>query len=253
MPVLVIPAIDVMDGEAVQLVGGDPATAKRYGDPYEVAMRFVGQGAKRLHFVDLDAAMERPPGLSGASRALMQRLVAEVKFNADAEVQVGGGLRDEDSVADLLACADFAVLGTRAVEEPRWLARVARAFPGRAIAALDLRGDRVATRGWRTVSERSLDELLGAIHPLRLGGLLHTRIEIEGRRTGLSDDLVRASVRMLAPAGQSIIWSGGIAHASDVGLLARRGVSACVVGSAVYEGTLDFREAIARAAATPIA
>lgn len=105
----------------------------------------------------------------------------------------------------------------------------------------------MATRGWSSASERGLQELLAEIRPLRLAGLLHTRIEIEGRRTGLSEELVRTSVRVLAPAGQSIIWSGGIAHAADIEVLARRGVSACVVGSALYEGTLDLADALERA------
>ncbi|HLF05827.1 MAG TPA: HisA/HisF-related TIM barrel protein [Thermoplasmata archaeon] len=248
---LVIPAVDVMDGETVQLVGGDPRTAKRYGDPYEVAMRFVEAGAERLHFVDLDAAMDRPAGRSGASRSLMQRIVEEVKFNSEVEVQVGGGIRDGAGASSVLEFADYVVLGTRAVEDPDWLAKLARGFPGRIIAALDMRGDRLVTKGWRSNAESGLPGLLKALRPMKLAGLLHTRVDIEGRRTGLTEELVRSSVVMLAPAGQSLIWSGGIAHAKDVGLLARRGLSACVVGTAVYEGGLTVRKAMARATEGP--
>src|SRR3972149_2742019 len=135
---LVIPAIDVMDGEAVQLVGGVPETAKRYGDPYGIAMRFADAGARRLHFVDLDSAMERDRG--GGARALMERLGG------------GGG-----------------------VERRRG-------------------GGGGGGGGWRSPALTGLPEIVAPLRSLRIEAILHTRLEIEGRLTGLAAEIVRGSL-----------------------------------------------------------
>ena len=228
---IAIPAVDVRDGACVQLVGGSYTNERvRLDDPGMVARGWSQLGFTRLHVVDLDAA-------TGAGSNLP--VVEAILRDAQVHVQVGGGIRSTDAIEQLFrAGADRVVVGTRAIEDPAWLADVAAMYPGVIVVATDVRGRRVVTRGWvRTLPVDVLDvvdELNG--HPL--GGILVTAVELEGRMRGpdlaLMEDVAERS-------SFPVIASGGVATMNDIRALEHRGVDAVVLGMALYTGVLDAR------------
>jgi phosphoribosylformimino-5-aminoimidazole carboxamide ribotide isomerase len=228
--VIAIPAIDLRSGACVQLVGGSYAHERvRLENPAEVARSWTRYGFRRLHVVDLDAA---------TGRGSNERVVREILHDALAEVQVGGGLRETDQLADLLGeGASRVVVGTRALEEPDWLADVAEEFPGQVIVAADVRDDRrVVTHGWsRTLPEDVLD-VVEELNDLPLGGLLVTAVHREGQMRGvdlpLMEDVAESS-------RVPVIASGGVASIRDLRALAHRDVAGVVIGMALYTGALD--------------
>ncbi len=228
---LAIPAIDLRDAHCVQLVGGDYAQeAVRLDDPVQVARRWVAAGFSRLHVVDLDAATGR-----GENRAIIRDLLR----HADVPVQVGGGVRDDEAVATLLAeGADWVVVGTRGIEDPAWLAEQAALAPGRIILAADVRDRFVVTKGWAASSGRQLRDVIGELEGAALGGLLVTAVHKEGKMEGTDLPL------MEEVAGESpwpVIASGGIGTLQDLRNLEDRGISAVVLGMALYTDALDPR------------
>lgn len=228
---LVIPAIDLRDGRCVQLVGGDYAKeAIRLDDPLEVARRWVAAGFKRLHVVDLDAATGR-----GGNRELVRELIQL----PGVPVQVGGGVRDEDAVDGLLEDgASWVVVGTRGVEDPRWLEEQAHRVPGRLVLAADVRDRKVVTRGWARETNRDVLGLIDELRDVPLGGLLVTAVHREGKLQG-TDLALMADVADVSP--WPVIASGGVASVADLQALDDRGISAAVLGMALYTETLDPR------------
>jgi len=229
---IVIPAVDLRDGACVQLVGGNVADERiRLADPLAAALRWVELGFRRLHVVDLDAAM--------GGRA-NDREVELIVRSVNADIQVGGGVRCAERIDELLAAgAQKVVVGTRAIEEPEWLAEQTSRHPGRIIVAADVRGRNVSVRGWtRTLARDVVDEVRRMSH-LELGGVLVTAVDVEGQMLGpaldLTEDIVRATTL-------PVIASGGIGRIEDLHALADRGVSAVVVGMALYTNTLDARQ-----------
>jgi len=228
---LAIPAIDLRDGHCVQLVGGDYAKeAVRLDDPLFVAQRWVAAGFSRLHVVDLDAATGR-----GTNR----ELVREVILRAGVPTQVGGGVRDAEAVDALLEDgADCVVVGTRGVEDPEWLAEQADRVPGRLVLAADVRRRRVVTRGWAKETKRDILDLVRDLEALPLAGLLVTSVQNEGRMQG-TDLALMADVADVSP--WPVTASGGIGSLEDLRALDDRGVSAVVLGMALYTDALDPR------------
>jgi phosphoribosylformimino-5-aminoimidazole carboxamide ribotide isomerase len=232
---IAIPAVDVRAGACVQLVGGSYAQERvRLENPGGVARHWTQLGFRRLHVVDLDAA-------TGVGSNL--RVIEEILRDVSAEVQVGGGVRSTDAIEQLFSAgADRVVVGTRAIEDPAWLADVASLYPGTIVVATDVRGRRVVTRGWvRTLPVDVLDvvEELNA-HPL--GGILVTAVELEGRMRGPDLALMED---VADKADFPVIASGGVTTMNDIRALEHRGVSAVVLGMALYTGALDAR-AVAR-------
>jgi len=227
---IAIPAIDLREGACVQLVGGAyDAERVRLADPVAVARRWSEAGFRSLHVVDLDAATNR-----GENRAVIAALLGR-----GGDVQVGGGVRDEAAIAGLLeAGAARVVVGTRALEDPAWLARMARRFPGRIVAAVDARGGRVVTHGWTVTQPRDALTVLFALASLPLAGVLVTAVEREGRMQGPDLEL---SERAAKAVPFPVHASGGIAAAGDLRALSDRGISAAVLGMALYTGALDAR------------
>ena len=226
---IAIPAIDLRSGACVQLIGGSYSHERvRLENPAEVARSWTRYGFRRLHVVDLDAATGRGSNV---------RVVREILHDASAEVQVGGGVRETDQLADLLGeGASRVVVGTRALEEPDWLADVAEEFPGQVIVAADVRDRRVVTHGWsRTLPEDILD-VVEELNDLPLGGLLVTAVHREGQMRGvdlpLMEDVAEAS-------HVPVIASGGVASIRDLRALAYRDVAGVVIGMALYTGALD--------------
>ena len=226
---IVIPAVDLREGACVQLVGGSYADERvRLDRPVAVARRWADVGFRHLHVVDLDAATG-----NGNNAAL----IAAILDDADVDVRVGGGVRTTARVDDLLgAGARYVTVGTRAVEDPDWLAELATAHPGALIVAADVRERRVVTHGWSRAACTDILEFLGDIEGLPLGGVLVTAVHREGQMLGpdlaLMDDLTEATEF-------PIIASGGISNRDDLCALAHRGVSAAIVGMALYTGALD--------------
>jgi phosphoribosylformimino-5-aminoimidazole carboxamide ribotide isomerase len=227
----VIPAVDVRDGACVQLVGGDPAAESvRRPDPLAEARRWRALGYPALHVVDLDAALG-----TGSNEGLIEALAAL----PDTEVQVGGGLRDDDALARVFAAgAVRAVVGTRALADPEWLAAAAARHPGRLVAALDVRGREVVTRGWRAGTGRDVRAALDALAPLPLAAVLVTAVHAEGRMAGPDVALVRELVGATRVPLQA---SGGVAGRDDLRRLAAAGAAAVIVGMALYTGALAGR------------
>ncbi len=226
---IAIPAIDLRDGVCVQLVGGSYAEERvRLEKPVAVARRWAECGFRDLHVVDLDAATG-----NGSNAAV----VTAILDDSDVDVRVGGGVRTTARVEELLAAgARYVTVGTRAVEDPDWLADLAAEYPGAIIVAADVRERRLVTHGWSRAQVMDILEFLAEVEHLPLGGVLVTAVHREGRMTGpdlaLMDDLTEFS-------DLPIIASGGVGSRDDLQALAHRGVSATVIGMALYTGALD--------------
>ena len=226
---IVIPAVDLRDGACVQLVGGDYAAERvRLDDPVGVARGWARYGFRRLHVVDLDAATGR-----GDNREVAREIVRE----GGLPVQMGGGVRSADRIEELLADGvEQAVVGTRALEDPDWLEEVAHQFPGELVVAADVRERLVVTRGWARTLRRTILDVIEDLNALPLAGLLVTAVHREGQMQGpdlpLMEDVAEA-------ADFPVLASGGIASLSDLHALAERGISAAVLGMALYTGALD--------------
>lgn len=226
---IAIPAIDLREGACVQLVGGSFAHERiRLPDPLGAARRWSDTGFSRLHVVDLDAAA----GV-GANDGAINGIVS----SRDARVSVGGGVRTSERVAQLLgAGAESVVVGTRALEDPDWLGAIADQHRERIVVALDVRQRSVVIDAWTRHVETPLDELTCRLDALPLAGLLVTAVHREGLLAGPDVALVDDVVRMTR---HPVIASGGITTLDDLRALEQRGAAACVIGMALYSGTLD--------------
>lgn len=226
---IAIPAVDLRDGACVQLVGGQYAQERvRLDNPIEVARSWERYGFNRLHVVDLDAATGRGSNM---------RVVRDLLADAGVPVQVGGGVRSSEAVEDLLeAGASRAIVGTRALEEPEWLAELAARHPGEIIVACDVRERRVTTRGWAHTLPLDILDVVEELASLPLGGLLVTAVHREGQMQGtdlpLMEDVVEAS-------SFPVFASGGVATMEDLRALEHRGLAGVVIGMALYTGALD--------------
>ena len=226
---IAIPAVDLREGACVQLVGGEYAEERvRLADPVAIARDWVRYGFRRLHVVDLDAATGR-----GSNR----ELVSELLRDTAAQLQVGGGVRSETQIEELLSNgASAVVVGTRALEDADWLAGVASAYPNEILVAADVRDRRVVTHGWSRTLPREIIEVTEELSALPLAGLLVTAVHREGRMQGadlfLMEDVVDA-------ASFPVYASGGIASVADLRALADRGIAAAIVGMALYTGAID--------------
>ena len=225
------PAVDRREGACVQLVGGSYANEQvRLENPLEVARGWARAGFQRIHVVDLDAATAR-----GDNAAIVRDILAEVP----ARIQVGGGVRSGDTIERLFdEGAAYVLLGTRALEEPEWLAGTASSFPGQLIVAADVRERQVVTRGWARTLSRTVLDVVEQLNEIPLGGVLVTAVHREGQLAGtdlfLMEDVAELSVH-------PVIAAGGISTVNDLRELSDRGISAAVIGMALYTGALDPR------------
>lgn len=226
---IAIPAVDLRDGACVQLVGGSFAQERvRLENPVEVARSWEHYGFHRLHVVDLDAATGH-----GSNIAVVRSLL----FDSTVPVQVGGGVRTDELVEELLeAGASRVIVGTRALEEPEWLAELAARHPGEIIVACDVRERRVTTRGWAHTLPIDILDVVEELNPLPLGGLLVTAVHREGLLQGtdlpLMEDVAESS-------HFPVYASGGVTTMQDLRALEHRGLAGVVIGMALYTGALD--------------
>lgn len=226
---IVYAAIDLRNGEAVQLVGGrTDAQRVAWPEPVEVAQRWIDAGFRALHVVDLDAALG-----SGDNRVI----IAEILDIATVPVQVGGGVRDDEAVEALVqAGASRIIAGTRAVEDPAWRARIARRYEASIVVAADVRGERVVTRGWTAETQLTAAALLDDLNDEPLAGVLITDVGREGQMTGI--DVAKFSA-LVKRSRHPLIAAGGIRDLDDLRALAEAGAAGAVLGMSLYTGAID--------------
>jgi phosphoribosylformimino-5-aminoimidazole carboxamide ribotide isomerase len=229
----VVPAVDMQDGQVVQLVGGERGTGRTYGDPVGAARRWVEAGAETLHLIDLDGAFEGERANADAIDAVLDAV--------DVEVQLGGGIRTAADALDLLdRGVDRVILGTAAVENPAIVAEVAAEYPEAPLVSLDAKGGEVVVEGWTEGTGLDPVEAAGRYAERGAAGILFTNVDVEGRLEGVRTEPVR---RLVEAVGIPVIASGGVATLEDVRALREAGAAAVVVGTALYEGRFSLAEA----------
>ncbi|HYT89077.1 MAG TPA: 1-(5-phosphoribosyl)-5-[(5-phosphoribosylamino)methylideneamino]imidazole-4-carboxamide isomerase [Gemmataceae bacterium] len=231
-----LPAIDLRGGQCVRLRQGDYTRETVFGDdPAAMARRWVEQGARWLHLVDLDGAKEGHP-VNGVS-------VRAIAKAAGVPCQLGGGLRTEDDIAEALSWGvERVILGTRALKDPDGFKALCHRFADKLVLGIDARGGRVATEGWLEVSECSALDLARRCASWPLAAIVYTDISRDGMLLGPNLD---AMAEMVAAVRLPVIASGGVTTLDDIRRLAGVGLAGCIVGRALYEGRLDLAEAIA--------
>ena len=230
---IVIPAIDLRGGRAVRLLRGDPATETTYAaDPVELAVSFQEEGARRLHVVDLDAALD-----DGDNRERVEAICRAVQV----PVQVGGGIRSNDDITALLtAGAKRVILGTAAAADPAFVRIAVEEHAEAIVVAIDVRGGHVMVRGWQEEGP-PLDEAIAALDDAGAPRYLVTSIARDGTLKGPDLTLYEHVLRLTeAP----VIASGGVRDADDVWALNDAGCEAVVTGKALYEKTLKLAQVI---------
>lgn len=229
------PAIDLRGGRCVRLRQGDYDRETVFdADPVEVARRFVGAGARRLHVVDLDGAKAGVPSQAD--------LVARIVAAAGVPCQVGGGIRSLETAARYVSLGiERLVVGSVAVEQPDLLVSLARTLPGRIVLGLDARDGRVAVRGWLETSAVTVTDLVRRHADLPLAAVVATDIATDGMLTGPNLPALR---ELIAASPFPVVASGGISNAEDLRAVARAGAEGCIVGRALYDGGLDLAAAL---------
>ncbi|MDR9382054.1 MAG: 1-(5-phosphoribosyl)-5-[(5-phosphoribosylamino)methylideneamino]imidazole-4-carboxamide isomerase [Natronomonas sp.] len=227
----VVPAVDMQDGQVVQLVGGERGTGKRYGDPVEAAERWVDAGANTLHLVDLDGAFEGERANAAAVEAIVE--------SVDVALQLGGGIRTAgDAVGLLEAGVDRVILGTAAVENPEIVAEISETHPGTVMVSLDAKDGEVVVSGWTEGTGLDPAEAAARYEAAGAGAILFTDVDVEGQLEGVRREPVE---RVVEAVDIPVVASGGVSTLDDVRALREVGAAAVVVGTALYEGrfTLD--------------
>ncbi len=240
---LLIPAIDLKDGRCVRLKQGDMNDETVFSDdPEAVAREWVEQGARRLHLVDLNGAVAGKPRNESAIRAIVDAVGSTIP------VQVGGGIRDLDTIERYLDDGiSYVIIGTAAVKNPGFLHDACSAFPGQIIVGLDARDGKVATDGWSKLTGHDALDLGRKFEGYGIEAVIYTDIGRDGMLTGVN---IEATLRLARGLRVPVIASGGFASLEDVERLCEiedEGVEGAILGRALYEGKIDFREAQQRA------
>lgn len=236
---LVIPAIDLLEGQAVRLSQGDRARATSYSDePWTLAAEFAAAGAKRIHVVDLDGAFAGRP----VQVPLVQRILESVQ--RESTVQVGGGIRDAQAVETLIeAGVDKVVVGTLAVREPELVASLCRRHQNQIVVAIDARDGMVSIEGWRETSTMPAAKLARQAADWGAAALLYTDVRRDGLQEGPA---VESTAALQAEVDIDVIASGGVGALEHLDALAEAGVRAVICGRALYERSFTLEEALAR-------
>ncbi|SFL39124.1 1-(5-phosphoribosyl)-5-[(5-phosphoribosylamino)methylideneamino] imidazole-4-carboxamide isomerase [Halogranum rubrum] len=230
----VVPAVDMQDGEVVQLVQGERGTEKTYGDPVEAAERWVDEGAETLHLVDLDGAFEGERENAPAVDAILDAV--------DVDVQLGGGIRTAEDAVDLLdRGVDRVILGTAAIENPEIVEEISDEHPDSVMVSLDAKDGEVLVSGWTEGTGLDPAEAAVRYEKLGAGAILFTDVDVEGQLDGVQTDVVQGVVDAV---DIPVVASGGVATLDDIETLREAGAAAVVVGTALYEGRFTLREAM---------
>jgi len=234
---LLIPAIDLKDGECVRLRQGIMEDATVFsGDIVAMAQRWVDQDARRLHMVDLNGAFDGKP-VNGEAVYQVRQAFPELP------IQIGGGIRDLQTIeAYLNAGVSYCIIGTKAVHNPEFVAEACKAFPGHIMVGLDAKDGMVAINGWAEVTDHEVTQLGKQFENDGVEAIIYTDIGRDGMMQGVNIEATQALAKALTIP---IIASGGITNLDDIRKLAdieADGVTGAITGRAIYEGTLDFKE-----------
>ena len=240
---LLIPAIDLKDGHCVRLKQGDMDQSTTFGeDPAVMARKWVDKGARRLHLVDLNGAFAGHPKNEQAIRKILKAVGSEV------DVQLGGGIRDLDTIERYLdAGLRFVIIGTAAVKNPGFLQDACTAFGGHIIVGLDAKDGKVATDGWSKLTRHEVVDLGKKFEDYGVEAIIYTDIGRDGMLSGINVD---ATVKLAQALTIPVIASGGLSNMADVEKLCAvesEGVEGVICGRAIYNGDLDFEAAQIRA------
>lgn len=237
---IVIPAIDLMGGKAVRLEQGEAERATEYhANPVRLTTDFARTGAMRIHVVDLDGAF--------AGRTQQLELISRISDAAQAHgavVQAGGGLRNAETVRDVISTGvAYVVVGTLAVREPHVVERLCEDYPGQIIIAADARDGLVAVEGWTKASSLTARELAESAERWGAAAVLHTDVSRDGMQTGPA---VAATAALQKGLSIPVFASGGVGRLTDLDACAAAGIQGVVLGRALYEGAFTLEEALAR-------
>lgn len=235
---LLIPAIDLKDGKCVRLRQGRMDEDTVYSDdPVAMAEHWVEAGARRLHIVDLNGAIQGRPVNIQIIRRIAERL-------PKVPIQVGGGIRNEDTIQTYLeAGVSYIIIGTKAVTAPHFVADMCLEFPGHIIVGLDIRDGKLAIEGWSKLSHNNVVDLAHRLEQEGVAAFIHTDISRDGMMNGVN---IEATVSLARTLAVPVFASGGITSLNDIRALckvAHGGIEGAITGRALYEGTLDFRAA----------
>jgi phosphoribosylformimino-5-aminoimidazole carboxamide ribotide isomerase len=233
---LIIPAIDIKDGKCVRLRQGDMQSETVFSEnPTAMATHWLEQGAKRLHLIDLNGAT--------AGKPKNERIIRDIisVLGADLPIQLGGGIRDMETIERYLdAGIMWVVVGTAAVKNPGFLHEACDAFPGHIIVGLDAKDGKVATDGWSKITGHDVVDLAKRFQDYGVEAIIYTDIGRDGMMTGVN---IEATVNLARPLTVPVIASGGINGLEDVRKLCAvksEGIMGAITGRAIYEGALDF-------------
>ncbi|MDO5845355.1 MAG: 1-(5-phosphoribosyl)-5-[(5-phosphoribosylamino)methylideneamino]imidazole-4-carboxamide isomerase [Methanocorpusculum sp.] len=229
----IFPAVDILGGQCVQLIGGDRSTAESFGSPLENARRWVACGADALHVINLDGAF--------SASSVNAACIREVVDSSDVFIQLGGGIRSISDARGWLDCGvSRIILSTFAVREPDAVRALACEFGSeRIMAGVDARGGNMAVEGW-TASAGDYVGWAERFEALGAGSLLYTNIDVEGRQAGIDPAPVQ---RLIDAVSVPVVVSGGVSSPADVRTLNQLGAAGCVLGSALYSGKISFADA----------
>lgn len=240
---LLIPAIDLKDGQCVRLKQGDMDAATIFSnDPAAMAEHWLAQGARRLHLVDLNGAFAGKPKNEGAVKAILKAV------NGRIPVQIGGGIRDLDTIERYLDDGiDYVIIGTAAVKNPGFLHDACGAFAGHVIVGLDAKEGKVATDGWSKLTGHEVIDLAQKFEDYGVEGVVYTDIGRDGMLSGVN---IEATVKLAQALKVPVIASGGVSNVADIEALCAvqdEGVEAVICGRSIYTGALDLKSAQQRA------
>jgi phosphoribosylformimino-5-aminoimidazole carboxamide ribotide isomerase len=238
---LIIPAIDIKDGHCVRLKQGDMNDATVFSeDPAAMARHWLAQGAKRLHLVDLNGAVAGKPKNEGVIKQIVDALDDKLP------IQLGGGIRDLDTIERYLDMGvSYVVIGTAAVKNPGFLQDACTAFSGHVIVALDAKDGKVAVEGWSKMTGHDVVDLALKFQDYGVEAIIYTDIGRDGMLTGIN---LGATLTLARELRIPVIASGGLTNLKDVEELCKlesEGINGVITGRAIYQGTLDFKQAVA--------
>lgn len=232
---LVIPAIDIKDGRCVRLRQGQMDQETVYSEnPLAMAKRWVNAGARRLHIVDLDGAIAGKPENADVIHEIAQAF-------PEIPIQVGGGIRDEDTIQTYLDVGvSYVIVGTKAVTTPHFVSDICLEFPGHIIVGLDAKNGKLATNGWSKLSHHGVIDMAKRFEDEGVAAIIFTDISRDGMMNSIN---IEATVELCRAVTIPVIASGGITNLDDIRILcgaAEEGIAGAITGRAIYEGTLDF-------------
>ncbi|MBL80172.1 MAG: 1-(5-phosphoribosyl)-5-[(5-phosphoribosylamino)methylideneamino]imidazole-4-carboxamide isomerase [Nitrosomonadaceae bacterium] len=235
---LIIPAIDLKDGNCVRLKQGVMESATVFSrDPVAMAQYWLGQGAQRLHLVDLNGAFAGKPTNTAVIRDIIGAIDGKIP------IQLGGGIRDLDTIRNYLEEGiSYIIIGTAAVSTPSFLHQACNEFPGQIMVGLDAKNGKIAVDGWSKITDHNVIDLAKKFEAYGVVAIIYTDISRDGMLNGIN---IKATVKLARELTIPVIASGGVTSLEDVSKLCEveaKGIIGVITGRAIYEGTLDFRE-----------